>query len=70
MQWKLQFDDELGHDQKREILKKHYIKQEPFSKVSIHEMHVPEFVEHMLDSGLEIRINTKLKSIKCYAIAE
>lgn len=67
MQWKLKFDSKLHHDEKREILKKHYIKQEPFSKVSIHQMHIPEFVEHFLDSGFEIRIDTKDKALTVYS---
>ena len=65
MQWKLTLSPSLSVEQEREILKKHFIKKEPFSKVSVHEMHIPELVENFMNTEIEVHIKSTLKEIVC-----
>lgn len=63
MQWKLTLDPMLDPDQQREIFKKHFVKKEPFSKVSVHEMHITELVENFMKTDIDVKIRGLAKEI-------
>ena len=63
MQWKLTLSPSLSIDQEREILKKHWVKKEPFSKVSVHEMYITELVENFMKSSIDVHVKPIVKEI-------